>query len=288
MSENSEREFGGAWTEQKLALVAKYLAAYTTALKKQPFRLLYIDGFAGPGRAGEDADSLLFADISDREPSGFMEGSAIKALGCGPPFDRYVFVEKSRRRIDGLREMIAERGFDERGLWFRQGDCNQMLPALCEEIDWRNWRAVAFLDPFGLQVEWETIRAIGATKAIDLWTLFPLAAINRMLANRPDRIQSGWPERLTKTFGTDEWQEAFYGRNPATLFPDKPKAEKTADFRRICDFYVKRLETAFAAVAKRPHWLYNRHSPQFALCFAVGNPRGQKLALRIARHLLKG
>jgi len=288
MSENSEREFGGAWTEQKLALVAKYLAAYTTALKRQPFRLVYIDGFAGPGRGGQDADNSLFEGLYDREPSEFMEGSVIKALECEPPFDRYVFVEKSKLRIDALREMIAERGFDEKELCFRRGDCNDVLPRLCEEIDWRNWRAVAFLDPFGLQVEWETIMALGATRAIDLWTLFPLAAINRMLANRPEKIQPGWPERLTRTFGTDEWQEAFYGREVSTLFPDKPKAAKSADFRRICDFYVSRLESAFAAVAKRPRWLYNRHSPQFALCFAVGNQRGQKLALRIARHLLKG
>ena len=41
--------FGGVWTEQKLERVAKYLRAYTTALKNQPFELLYIDAFAGTG-----------------------------------------------------------------------------------------------------------------------------------------------------------------------------------------------------------------------------------------------
>jgi hypothetical protein len=40
---------GGDWTKTKLAVLANYLAAYTTALKKTPFELLYLDTFAGTG-----------------------------------------------------------------------------------------------------------------------------------------------------------------------------------------------------------------------------------------------
>ena len=41
--------FGGPWTEQKLGILRAYLDAYTTALKNQPFTLIYVDGFAGAG-----------------------------------------------------------------------------------------------------------------------------------------------------------------------------------------------------------------------------------------------
>src|SRR5690606_41679286 len=41
--------FGGPWTEEKLDRVTRYLQAYTTALKNQPFQLMYIDAFAGTG-----------------------------------------------------------------------------------------------------------------------------------------------------------------------------------------------------------------------------------------------
>ena len=39
---------------------------------------------------------------------------------------------------------------------------------LCHK-DWSSHRAVLFLDPYGMQVEWTTIEAIARTGAIDLW-----------------------------------------------------------------------------------------------------------------------
>lgn len=41
--------FGGPWTLQKLNILDRYLDAYTTALKNQPFNLIYVDAFAGEG-----------------------------------------------------------------------------------------------------------------------------------------------------------------------------------------------------------------------------------------------
>jgi three-Cys-motif partner protein len=46
---------------------------------------------------------------------------------------------------------------------------------ICDN-DWRSHRAVLFLDPYGMQVEWQTIEAIAKTAAIDLWLLFPKEA----------------------------------------------------------------------------------------------------------------
>ena len=43
--------FGGAWTRQKLEILRRYLDTYTTALKDQPFELIYVDAFAGAGVA---------------------------------------------------------------------------------------------------------------------------------------------------------------------------------------------------------------------------------------------
>ena len=61
--------FGGSWTEQKLRMLAAYLAAYATVMKKQPFELWYIDGFAGTGyrelerQGGKDA--VLFPELAE-------------------------------------------------------------------------------------------------------------------------------------------------------------------------------------------------------------------------------
>lgn len=49
MVQSKMQSFGGAWTERKVRSVAQYLKAYTTALKRQPFTLIYVDAFAGTG-----------------------------------------------------------------------------------------------------------------------------------------------------------------------------------------------------------------------------------------------
>jgi hypothetical protein len=55
-SETAHR-FGGNWTARKLEILRRYFVAYTTALKKQPFKTAYIDAFAGTGyRALRRAD----------------------------------------------------------------------------------------------------------------------------------------------------------------------------------------------------------------------------------------
>jgi hypothetical protein len=42
------------------------------------------------------------------------------------------------------------------------------LKKWCKERNWQKERAVVYLDPYGMQVEWSTIEALAATKAIDL------------------------------------------------------------------------------------------------------------------------
>jgi three-Cys-motif partner protein len=71
---------------------------------------------------------------------------------------------------------------------------------LCDK-DWTSRRAVLFLDPYGMQVEWRTIEAIAATKAIDLWLLFPLGiGVNRLLTKSGD-IPESWRNRLNLLLG---------------------------------------------------------------------------------------
>jgi len=46
---NDQHSFGGSWTRIKLEALEKYLKAFNTALSKQTFTRVYIDGFAGTG-----------------------------------------------------------------------------------------------------------------------------------------------------------------------------------------------------------------------------------------------
>ena len=40
---NTKQKFGGPWTVEKLNILSDYLNFYATALKKQPFKLIYIE-----------------------------------------------------------------------------------------------------------------------------------------------------------------------------------------------------------------------------------------------------
>jgi hypothetical protein len=49
-----------------------------------------------------------------------------------------------------------------------------------------------------------------------------------------------------------------------------------------------RIKTVFAGVADEPKVLLSSaNCPLYLLCFAVGNPKGANIALKIANHLLK-
>ena len=45
----STETWGGEWTDEKLGVLRGFLEAYLAALKNKPFRLGYVDAFAGAG-----------------------------------------------------------------------------------------------------------------------------------------------------------------------------------------------------------------------------------------------
>lgn len=290
----SHPSLGGDWTTQKLDVLARYLHGYTTALSGQRFRKGYIDGFAGTGyretphEEADEGQNLLFPDLAEVEPQRLLDGSARLALKTMPRFDRYVFIERSPERCAQLEELRAEFPDLAGDIDIRQGEANAEIQGLCAK-DWRAHRAVMFLDAFGMQVEWRTIEAIAATKAIDLWLLFPLGmGVNRLL-KRSGEIPATWRRRLDVLLGTTDWYDGFYRVEAApTLFGDDEQRLVKAKTDSIGRYFNGRLGAVFAGVAAEPGVLRNsKRNPLYLLCFAVGSPSGKDIALRIANHLLK-
>jgi three-Cys-motif partner protein len=284
------QSFGGEWSETKALKVYEYLQAYATALKNKPFRLTYIDAFAGTGyrrtRTRDERQESFFPAEEDE----VRDGSVRYALRVNPPFDRYVLVEKSGDKLDELGEMIGA-DFPE----LRQrvelvgADCNEYLPKLCRQWEPRRDRGVLYLDPFATEVHWKTLETVAQTQRIDMLVLFPLSAVNRMLP-RNGHIRPEWEPALDRTFGTSQWKRRLYRRTKRkTLFGEDDQSTKAGSWESIMDFYLERLRHVFAAVAPRP-WIVRktRGTPLFALCFAVGNPskKARDLALRMADHIL--
>jgi len=276
-SEKTGLLFGGDWTEQKLKILADYLSAYNTALKNQPFTRVYVDAFAGTGyrekRQKEFGLLDLFQESQDDESGRFLTGSAKRALGAKPPFDRYIFVESDPNNVRSLENLKEEHKDRAKAIEIVQGDANDFVRDYCRREDWRSVRAVLFLDPFATQVEWSTIEAVAATRAIDMWYLFPLMAVNRLLANDPSKA---FRDRLNAVFGTEEWAEKFYRtRKTSRFFGPSEVTQKESDYHEIGEYFLGRLRAIFSGVASNPKVFYNsRGSPLFQFFFAAGNPRG--------------
>lgn len=293
----SLQNFGGNWTEQKLKCIKDYLQAYTTALKNQKFKLFYIDAFAGTGsRTLETSapEGQLRLDEVAKDEQEIFDGSAKIALDIEPPFDEYVFVEKDPEKYAVLDLFRYE--YPDKTINIIKEDANEFIASCCQSWP-RDRRAVLFLDPFGLAVDWSSIRCIAETKAIDLWILFPLGSVMRMLPNDSD-ISDAWRQKLTRFFGEDAWYERFYanhgeamGQLALSLPGTSSPMIKTADYTAITAYFVERLKTVFPAegVVETPMILYNSiPSPIFLLCFAASNPKGASLAKRIAQSTIKG
>ena len=295
----TRHEFGGTWTDEKLERVRKYLAAYTTIFAKneraRKLTTIYVDAFAGTGyrtpapRNREQAP--LFPELTEPDAKDFLKGSARIALEVKPPFKHYVFVDKNPVRIRELERLRADFPEKAANVEIVPADANGYLLNWCQKmIDWRLSRAVVFLGPYGMEVEWRVIEALALTKAVDLWILFPLGqAVNRLLT-KSEMPPEYWAQALTRIFGTDGWKDAFYSRKTQlTLFEGERSVQvKQTDFGKISQFFVERLKSVFTAVAENPLPLFNsKNNPLFLLCFASGNPTGSAIAIRIAQHILR-
>lgn len=292
--------FGGNWTEEKLSRLNKYLRAYTAVFHaNERARYLtthYVDAFAGTGSRIDPSDQSrstisLFNEQDDvSNISNYYQGSVRIALEIQPSFDRYLFIEKRLSYADELRRILSEYPNLANRTEVAVGDSNSILQGWCSRMNWARNRAVVFLDPYGMSVDWQTVRVLGQTGtekrgAVDLWVLIPVGqAVNRLLT-RNRRPSGAWAERLTTFFGTDKWIDAFYQIKPRmTLFGEIEEFEKQANFESIGDFFIERLQTVFPYVAEHSLALLNsRNNPLFLLCFAASN----KTAVKIAEDILK-
>ena len=259
-------------------ILEKYLAAYTTALKRQPFKLMYIDAFAGTGAInprGENEDARSFIDGSTRR--------AIKI--DDKPFDRLIFVEKDPDRYGSLTALLREN--PSRDIRIEMDDANSFLSSMQE--DWRSWRGVLFIDPFATEVEWKTIERIAGFNALDTWILFPLSAIARMLpkGKNPAAVSDAWANRLTRIFGDESWSELYRPSSQLSLFGDD-RFERYPGMDGIREIYKNKLKNLFERrfMENSKVFVNSKNSPLFEFVFCAGNQSGAALAKKIAGHIL--
>jgi three-Cys-motif partner protein len=280
--------FGGAWTEVKLDAVKYYLGFFTKVLASQPsptrpFELWYIDAFAG---SGSRQIEMVTGGLLENEPVGEetvdMAGSVLHALDVSPPFRRLVFIEGHGGRFRSL-EAIRNAN-PSRGIECKQGDANARLQEIFSSPPWSkqsqgrgSHRAVCFLDPYGMSVDWGTLKLLAETRAVDVWYLFPLDAVTRQLATNLDRVDVHKQKRLDAMFGTPDWREDLYKvETGADLFAEPiSTTTRTVTKAQIEEYARQRIGTLFRYVSEPLPLLAEGRGQIFSL-FCLSNSASDK------------
>lgn len=296
----AEHRFGGAWTEQKLEAISYYQQFYTGALRGGPnasyrFDLWYVDAFAG---SGERTETVATGGLFENQPINWttvqLDGSAKRAMATQPPFKHLVFIEPDPRRFAALKA-LEERDGRVRCI---QKDANAALPELLASEEWRQpaagkglQRGIVFLDPYGMQVSFATLKLLAATKRIDVFYLFPLEAVTRQLAHDFRAVDQWKQDRLDDVLGGPDWREDFYAsRKQHDVWGGIDESlQRTVSRRDIELWFKRRLEAIPFAHVSDPLPLGDGNLQKFSLFVAIANdsPRAVQLAKNGIRDMLK-
>ena len=273
IAEPQPHDFGGKWTEIKLEILEKYLDAYTNVFRKLPLKIMYIDAFAGTGNI--------------KLPYDFISGSAKRAIDIdNRPFDKLIFIEKDATRCQELDSLRTAN--PNRKIQVINSDANQVLQRA--HLDRSNWRGVLFLDPYGAQVEWPTIKKIADLKMLDTWILFPTATLLRKLpkSKMPDDVSTEWRRPITKVFGDDSWETLYQEPKQPNLFGEP---ERDSGAGGLVSAYKEKLNRLFGdRFLDQSKTLKNSNgAPLYEFIFCVGSPSAKAIliAKEIATRLLR-
>lgn len=291
--------WGGSWTEDKLDTFEKYVNAYLTIMNayrdKYNWKLVYFDGFAGSGSRinddGEDDSKELMLELFNQnlvkeDDFAVYKGAAERVLEIKQRgFDYYFFIEKDKTSSQHLKVKL-NRFKDQKQFDVRSEDANvevnKMTSFLCNN---RQYKALVLLDPFGMQVEWDSIKKMKGAN-IDLWILIPTGVIVNRLLDRKGALSH--IDKLTSFYGMDEEaiRNYFYKKRiEQSLFGENTIIEKVKEpIKKIAELYIQQLRNIFKYVTPEPLVLYNsRNTPIFHFAFASNNETAKNIAAQIIK-----
>jgi len=264
----------GPWSEDKLALLRKYLEAYTTIMQGQRWcrnGYHYVDAFAGTGKPRA------------RDEERYIDGSPRVALTIRYPFHSYTFIEKTPWRVQQLEKLKDE--FPDRDVRIREGDCNDIIKTeIVSNIRYERFnRGLIFLDPFSMDVEWPTIQEIAGTRALEIFLNFPVMALNRtVLPNDPNALTEAQIRRMNNFWGSTEWRGDIY-QQVSTLFGTVEMKMQPTTGKRLGRLFTRRLREVFRHVTEPLVMTNSRNAPLYCLIFAGHNVT----AARIVREIFQ-
>ena len=181
----------------KHEILKRYMQAWVPILGQSSFsELVYIDGFAGPGRysKGEDGSPIIALNVA------LEQQARIK------PKMTFLFVELRKDRAEMLNKVLEDIQLPQRFSARVAGDTT-FEKAVTSFLDSRTRNGsrlpptFAFVDHFGWSgVPFELVRRILSYPSCEVLVTFMYEEINRFIG-LPDQVSN-----FNSFFGTDRWQ----------------------------------------------------------------------------------
>lgn len=210
--------------------------------------LHYIDLFAGPG-------------MERVRNGGLNWGSPLIAAQMPRRFDTLHLCDIDAPACDALRQRLT-RFPQPHPPQPIEGDANRVVADVLQQIP-SNSLSVAFLDPTGLHLHFETLRLLSQRRA-DLIVYFPdyLDALRNIDIYVPDQASN-----LDKTLGTSAW------RSLLLPLPATPR------LHRLNDLYIQQIKTLGYEHFDFRRILRPDNHPLYRLIFCSRSQKAQKIWL---------
>jgi len=248
---------------------------FEVSMKKMKWRRRsYIDLFAGTGKFKVEGTP------------NFYLGSALTALTAEIPFTHYFFADNNAENINILEKRSSSLPLQKK---FMIGDANEKVREIVDEIltvDKEYIRDVwpslnlAFLDPDGLELEWNTVAILAKVNRMDLIIHYSQGGLTRNLRKLFDAHGETLIDRF---FGDAEWRKIYASH--------RDKAEGV--HRYLIDHYKEKLQDLGYKEIKEEGWteplMRNRREvPLYRLLFASKHERGNEFWRKVTEKDLYG
>ncbi len=210
-------------TEVKHAILRKYLNAWLAILSRWNSRIVYIDGFSGPGEytGGEDGSPVI-AIKSVLEHKLSLRAEIVM-----------LFVEKVSERCKFLKNKLEGMKVPDNVKY--EILCGEFRNVISDALDGIKSRSLSvapsfvFIDPFGFSgIPLNLIKKIMENPTCEVLITFMYENISRFLSLEENK------KHLTETFGTDKWK-------------DVPEGDPKKKMEYLHELYKKRLESTDGA-----------------------------------------
>jgi len=263
-----------AWAKEKLDYLKRYIDVFETSMRqKWPIRY-YVDLLAGPGKN------------IDRDSGAIMLGSPLIALTTTYPLTGYFFTDVSDENTKALLQRCAAAPHSQQ-VDIRTGDCNDLVNDTVAHIKQDDWRSLnlAFLDPTGMELQWETVVKLATVRRMDLIINYPQGGLNRSM---PQAFETEGQTSVDDFFGDRAWRKIYRD----WLSQGKPPGLH----RQLIDFYKARLQNLDYEEVLRADQIgdeplirsVRRRAPLYRLLFASKDRLGHDFWHKVTRRDVYG